>query len=155
LLGLATFALPGMSQTIPIDQFFADAWEEYLLDNPETATTVDRHEYDDRWADWSPSGLAARRLHMENRLAQLAQYDLDDLSSDDALSARLMRYNYESDLATWRIQNYLIRVGQLAGFHNAVYEIVGMMPARNQSDYDNILARLRLTPQHVDQNLEL
>ena len=51
-----------MAQTVPIDHFFADYWEEALRDDPEMATSVDRHEYDDQWANWSPEGRAAVAL---------------------------------------------------------------------------------------------
>ncbi len=77
------------------------------------------------------------------------------MSEEDALSARLLRYNLTSALETWQIQNHLIRVGQLAGFHNAVYEVVGQMPANNRGDYDNILARLERIPELVDDNIAL
>ncbi len=70
--------LTAMAQTVPIDQFFADYWEEALRDDPEMATSVDRHEYDDQWANWSPEGLAVRREHIEKRLEELNRYDFNN-----------------------------------------------------------------------------
>ena len=33
--------------------FFKDTFEQMLRNDPEYATGVGRHEYDDRWTDWS------------------------------------------------------------------------------------------------------
>src|SRR5436309_6882624 len=48
------------------------SFEQMLRDNPEFATGVGRHEYDDRWTDWSKAGRDRRRRFFEQRLSQLA-----------------------------------------------------------------------------------
>jgi uncharacterized protein (DUF885 family) len=56
-------------------------------------------------------------------------------------------------LEAWDLDTYLLRVGQLDGFHNLVYDTIDAMPARSVRDYQNIVARLRGIPTYVDQNL--
>jgi len=39
------------SPGVPIQDFFKSYFEENLKDEPENATGVGRHDYDDRWSD--------------------------------------------------------------------------------------------------------
>ena len=64
LLVVPSFGQPSQAG---IQQFFAQSFEEQLRDNPEFATGVGRHEYDDRWGDWSKAGREQRRAHLRQR----------------------------------------------------------------------------------------
>ena len=74
-------------------------------------------------------------------------------SPQDQLTARLLRDDFALRLEAWDLDTHLLRVGQLDGFHNLVYDTVDLMPARSVRDYENIIARLRSIPAYVDQNL--
>jgi len=140
---------------IPIQDFFKSYFEESLKDDPEYATNVGRHEYDDRWTDLSKVGREVHIAHMRGRLAELAKYDLGSLSEQDQLSARLLKYELTSQLEANDLQTHLLRVGQLYGFHNRVYVTMDRMPARTTKDYQNILARLHTVPAFIDQNIAI
>jgi uncharacterized protein (DUF885 family) len=150
-----TFAARSKAQAplFPIQDFFKSYFEETLKDDPEYATNVGRHEYDDRWTDLSKAGREARLAHMRSRLAELGKYDWGSLSEQDQLSARLLKYELTSQLEANDLQTHLLRVGQLYGFHNRVYLTVDRMPARTAKDYQNILARLHAIPAYIDQNI--
>lgn len=150
-----TFAVRSQAQApfFPIQDFFKSYFEETLKDDPEYATNVGRHEYDDRWTDLSKAGREARIAHMRSRLAELGKYDLGSLSGQDQLSARLLKYELTSQLEANDLQTHLLRVGQLYGFHNRVYLTMDRMPARTAKDYQNILARLHAIPTYIDQNI--
>jgi uncharacterized protein (DUF885 family) len=145
-------ALTPLAQGQPPADFFKDTFDQMLRDNPEYATGVGRHEFDDRWTDWSKAGRDRRRQFFEQRLAQLATAHTGD-SAQDLLTKRVVRYDFESRLEAWDLETHLLRVGQLFGFHNTVYTLIDQMPARNVHDYENIIARLRAIPAYVDQNL--
>ncbi len=132
-----------------MDEFFKQTFEEMLRANPEQATSIGRHEYDDRWTDWSKPARAQRRQFFESRLAMLHQFPSTDLT------VRLVKYDFQSRLDSWDLEDYLIRVGQLFGFHNRIYLTVDRMPARTVHDYENILARLRAVPVYVDQSIDI
>jgi uncharacterized protein (DUF885 family) len=134
--------------------FFKDTFEQMLRNDPEYATGVGRHEYDDRWTDWSRSARDERRRFFEQRLAQLNSAQIGD-SAQDLLTKRVVRYDFESRLEAWELDTHLLRVGQLDGFHNLVYNVIDRMPARNVRDYENIIARLRTLPAYVDQNIAI
>jgi len=138
-----------------IDQFFKETFEEMLRTNPEQATAIGRHDYDDRWTDWSKGAREERRRFLETRLQMLERFPDADLSPANRLTARLVKYDFQSRLDSLDLEDYLIRVGQLFGFHNRVYLTVDRMPARTVHDYENILARLRTVPAYVDQSIGL
>ncbi|HWZ99032.1 MAG TPA: DUF885 domain-containing protein [Candidatus Dormibacteraeota bacterium] len=143
------------SPTVPIQDFFKSYFEESLKDEPEYATNVGRHEYDDRWTDLSKAGRDLRLAHMRSRLSELGKYQLASLSEQDQLSARLLKYDLTSQIEAYDLSTHLLRVGQLYGFHNRVYLTIDRMPARTPRDYQNILARLHGIPAYIDQNIAI
>ncbi|MGH9642565.1 MAG: DUF885 family protein, partial [Terriglobales bacterium] len=138
-------------------KFFADYFEERLRDSPEFATYVGRHEYDDRWSDLSKAGRDRRRAHLEQALATDENFFARraSLSDQDRLSVELLRFDLHTTLDAFDIETYLLRVGQMTGFHNGVYNVIDRMPAFTVKDCENIIARLRAVPAYVDQNLEI
>jgi uncharacterized protein (DUF885 family) len=146
-------ALPLTAQNI--STFFKEAFEERLRDEPEFATSVGRHDYDDRWNDWSKAGREQRRAHLEQRLRQLSSFPQGNLNPQDRLSARLMDYLLRRQLDSTAVEDGLLRVTQQNGLHNRVYSVFDRMPARTPRDYQNLLARLRGVPVYVDQNIAL
>jgi uncharacterized protein (DUF885 family) len=148
-------AQSAQSSSADLATFFAQYFEERLRDEPEFATNVGRHEYDDRWADVSKQGRQQRRAHLEQRLAQLEKFSLDPLAEPDRLSVKLLRYDLGSQLAALDIETYLLRVGQMNGFHNRVYLTIDRMPAYTVRDCENIIARIHAVPAYVDQNIAI
>jgi len=154
-LALLLCLFPQLARTQSIDTFFKDTFEEMLRMNPEFATTIGRHEYDDHWTDWSKPGRDQRRQFFETRLAALKRFPTADLSPSNRQTVRLVLYDFQSRLDAMDLEEYIVRVGQLYGFHNRVYMIVDRMPARTVHDYENIIARLRAVPTYIDQSLEM
>jgi prolyl oligopeptidase len=138
-----------------VSKFFADYFEERLRDEPEFATTVGRHEYDDRWADVSKKGLEQHRAHLAARLEELQMFPAGGLSAQDQLSVKLLNYDLRTQLDAFDVDTYLIRVGQLFGFHNRIYLTIDRMPSFTVRDCENIIARIRAVPANVDQNIAI
>ena len=135
--------------------FFTDAFEEHLRDSPETATAVGRHDYDDRWADWSPAGRDRVQQHLEARLRQAAALPTDDLGDEDRLSIRLFRYVTEQDLAANDLETHLLRVQPLYGLHTRVFLAVDRMPLHSVHEYENVIARLHAVPRYVSEQITI
>lgn len=136
-------------------KFFADYFEERLRDSPEFATNVGRHQYDDRWTDFSKAGRDRRRAHLEQALAAVEKFSARQASfaEQDQLSVKLLRYDLRTQLDAFDIDTYLLRVGQMTGFHNNIYLTIDRMPAFTVKDCENIIARIRAVPAFVDQNI--
>lgn len=146
--------LPSAAQN-SISTFFAQTFEERLRDEPEFATGIGRHEYDDRWNDWSKSGRDRLRAHRAERLRQLSAFSLASLNPQDRLSARLMEYILREQIESTELVDGLLSVTQQGGLHNRVYNIFDRMPARTPRDYQNLLARLNAIPTYIDQNIAM
>src|SRR5437868_1128038 len=138
-----------------LSKFFAQYFEERLRDEPEFATSIGRHEYDDRWADLSKQGRERRRAHLQQRLDQLQKFPTNGVSEQDALSVRLLSYDLRTQLDALDLETYLLRVGQLYGSHTRVYLTIDRMPTFTTKDYENIIARLHAVPAYVDQNIAI
>ena len=138
-----------------VSKFFADYFEERLRDEPEFATTVGRHDYDDRWADVSKKGLEQHRAHLAARLEELQKFPGGGLSAQEQLSVKLLNYDLHTQLDAFDVDTYLIRVGQLFGFHNRIYLTIDRMPSFTVRDCENIIARIRAVPANVDQNIAI
>lgn len=138
-----------------VSKFFADYFEERLSDEPEFATTVGRHDYDDRWADVSKKGLEQHRAHLATRLEELQKFPFGGLSAQEQLSVKLLNYDLRTQLDAFDVDTYLIRVGQLFGFHNRIYLTIDRMPSFTVRDCENIIARIRAVPANVDQNIAI
>ena len=138
-----------------LSRFFAQYFEERLRDEPEFATTIGRHEYDDRWADLSKQGREQRRGHLQQRFDQLQKFPVQGLSEEDLLSVHLLSYDLRSQLDALDLETYLLRVGQMFGAHNRVYVTIDRMPAFTVKDCENIIARLHAVPAYVDQNIAI
>jgi uncharacterized protein (DUF885 family) len=160
LLVLVAFSLivprsSAQTSSADLSTFFAQYFEERLRDDPEFATTVGRHEYDDRWSDLSKSGREQRRAHLQHTFDQVQKFVVQGLSEQDALSVRLLSYDLRTQLDALDLETYLLRVGQLYGSHTRIYLTIDRMPAFTVKDCENIIARLHAVPAYVDQNIAI
>lgn len=71
---------------------------EYLKMNPEAATRLGEHQYDDRLNDYSLAGIKEERALTEKYLAELNKIPFEKLSRVNNVDARIMRHNLESNL---------------------------------------------------------
>ena len=138
-----------------IQKYFKDYFDARLRDDPEFATNAGHYENADKWNDWSKAGRERRRASDEETLRGLDKFPLASLSEEDQLSARLLRYQLRSELDAMDLETHLLRVGQLFGSHNRVYQLIDRMPARTLRDYQNLLGRVHGIPTYVDQNLAI
>lgn len=144
---------PSQAPSSDLTRFLAATFEERLRDRPEYATGAGRHEYDERWTDWSKAGRELRRSHTQRELDQLNHFAETNLSPADRLSVRVLQYDFREELESEEAEDYIARISQLNGFHNRIYQVVDSMPAHSVHDYENIIARLRAVPAYVDQNI--
>jgi uncharacterized protein (DUF885 family) len=147
------FAVSALVSAQAADDFFKKTFEEMLRADPEFATMVGRHDWDDHWTDWSKQGRVQRRQFFEERLNAANAFQTSHLSAEDRLTLRVLQYDFRSRLDAWELETDLLRVGQLFGFHNRIYLLVDIMPSRTVRDYRNIIARIRAMPLYVDQNI--
>lgn len=148
-------AASAQSSSIDLAKFFAQYFEERLRDEPEFATNIGRHDYDDRWVDVSKQGRERRHAHLQQRLDQLEKFSSAQLGEQDRLSVKLLGYDLRTQLDALDLDTYLLRVGQMYGFHNRVYLTIDRMPAYTVKDCENIIARIHAVPVYAEQNIAI
>jgi prolyl oligopeptidase len=155
-LGAPTFPAPAIgASAVLLHTTMADYWEWKLAYFPETATSIGRDEYNDRWRDWSAAGRATIRRDQEEFLSTTIYAGAGNLTAVDRLSEQLLQYELDMALSSATWVELTSQTSQAQGAHNRVLTVIDQMPARDVKDYENILARLRKLPVYVDQTIEL
>lgn len=150
---LASFRIQAQTPHDQVQKFFKDYFDARLKEQPEFATFSGHYENADKWNDWSKAARDRRRAGTEQTLRDLGKFQLPTLPEEDQLSARLLRYQLKAELDSMDLEMYLLRVGQMTGAHNRVFQTIDRMPARNLRDYQNLLGRLHGIPAYVDQDI--
>ncbi|HEX9670095.1 MAG TPA: DUF885 domain-containing protein [Thermoanaerobaculia bacterium] len=158
LLCLAFAAAPLAAQTSDVSgrlhDLFRREWELRLRADPLLATSVGRHDYDDRLPSVALEDLAR---HVEATLAFLAELDAIDrawLPTADRTHADIFRRQLEDRLADYRFGDWQIPFNADSGFHTGFAQLPSQVPLSTVRDYENYIARLRAWPAHVAQQLE-
>ncbi len=153
---LAPLILTAQTDASPAKKLFGEFFEDFLRLHPEAATAFGRADYDDRWTDWSAAGIEARTRLDDAYLARLKALPADGLPEVDRVSAEVLRYGLERERETNRLGlDGMIRVSQLYGAHTNVFQTLDQMPVRTVRDYENMIARIRATPEYIDQVIAL
>jgi len=137
------------SQTLA--QLTGDYWEWRLAVQPELATRVGRTEHNDRWRDLSKAARDRLRQDREEFLQKAMYLSPGNLNPTDLLTSLLMEHELRSQLEAQDYLNLVQLVSQSDGVHNEVFTVVDQMPSRTVKDYENIIARVRALPAHIDQ----
>src|SRR5688572_23226802 len=90
----------------PLHQLFKEYYEDRLREAPELATMRGRTEYNDRWTDWSRAGVERRAKKRQEFLDRIGPYFNAQLSEQDRLSARFLRYTLERSADTEPLDVY-------------------------------------------------
>jgi uncharacterized protein (DUF885 family) len=94
----------GLQAASPADAAFeqvaADCIENLLRSQPETATQLGDHRYDDRLTDYSAAATAARVATLQQELAALEKVDANALTGPNKVDAQILRVELQAALFT-------------------------------------------------------
>jgi len=139
--------------TVALRQLFADYWRWHLANQPEDATRVGVHSFDDRWQDWSKTARAAARQRRQEFLRNFQYAGVGNLTNRERMSLVLIQQRLAAEASTENLR-LLSRLAP-GGAHAEVFRVVRLMPTGSVSDYERLLARLRALPAYVDQHIEV
>ena len=147
--------LIAMAQTDPkkLHQIFEEYFEDKLRNYPESATSLGRNEYNDRWTDWSREARDARRGKLREYERRVSAIAAESLTRQDSLSRGLLLHEIRDSFEVEEISTHLTGLNQLFGPHTRIYLTVREMPARTTADYKNILRRLEAVGTYIDQHI--
>ena len=138
---------------------FDDYWQWRLRENPETATFVGDHRYDDRLSDVSAAAVDRRRAARAEFLGRALRLDPASLPPSDRASLRVLRYELEQAVALDKLcaplscsfDDFWVVVTQQDGPQFDIPRLVNVTRFASTRDYEAYLARLDALPTQIDQ----
>jgi uncharacterized protein (DUF885 family) len=141
------------SQNTGLQKLFADYFEFQLSEDPGTATSLGRNDYNDRWDDPSPEHLQQRRAGLHQFLDRLHSFREADTAGQDRLSYRILEWDLKTrieEIDTIRTYN---AINQFVGGQLNIFSTMSHAPASTVKDYEDQIARLRALPEWADQTI--
>lgn len=148
-------------------EYLADDWKHWMADYPEMATHVGFPGQDTRWTDESPEGIARRKKHLRDSLAELRKFDRAKLPREEQLNFDLYEElletseegeRYFDDPQPFRQvvpRNLAMPINQLEGVQQDAASTIAVMPHATVQDFENILTRLEKLPVLIEQTIAL
>jgi len=136
-----------------LQALFAQEWEYTMRDQPQYASSLGDHRYDDRWPDASPGAYARRAAHARELQARIRAFDPSGLSEEDRLSLQLFARENATQVEGEPFRLWHIVLDQREGIQTA-HELGDAMPFASTHDYEAWIARLRALPAWMDQTIE-
>src|SRR5947209_8291689 len=134
---------------------FDRTWETRLRESPLFATSVGRHEYDDRLPSMTPADLARRHAQTKAALAELAAIDRAALPANEVVSYDIFRRQLQEAAESYDLGDYEMPFNADSGFHTGFSRLPQDMPLRTVKDYENYISRLRAWPRYVREEIAL
>lgn len=133
---------------------FDREWEWELAQDPLWASYLGDRRWNDRWPDISANALAARHVHREAVLKELAAIPRAELAPADRLNYDLFRHQYEMTVEGFQHRQHLIRTSTLDGVQGTEF-VVDSLRFQTVKDFEDWIARLEAFPAYMDQNIAL
>ncbi len=134
-------------------QLFDEYWEWKIAHHPEIATRVGRREHNARWTDRSKASRDRELADLREYLQRAMYLSPGTLTPSMQLSAFLLEHDIRDQIDSEPYLAATSLVSQMTGVQNDVFQTVDQMPAATVADYENIVARLRALPAHIDQTI--
>jgi uncharacterized protein (DUF885 family) len=146
ILVLSASFVFGQDDTRKLHNLFDQAYKDVLRESPETATYFGIPGYNDRWADFSPDGLARERKAMEGYRTALAAIHSDQLNPADQLNYAVFGRFVNVRLDQQQFRSYFMLTNQMQGVHLQISNTLEHAPKLTVKDYEDVIARLKAVP---------
>jgi uncharacterized protein (DUF885 family) len=153
-LSLAAAARPA-DEAARLAALFDREWEVRLAEDPLFATSVGRHEWNDRLPSMRPADLERRRDTWAAMLEELAAIDLQALDHVGGINAAIFRAQLEDRLLDHRFGGYRLPINADSGFHTYLARLPKEVPLRGTGDYENYISRLAAMPRYFAEQIAL
>ena len=150
-------ALGGASQpeVKRLHELFDRNWEIRLRENPMFATSVGRHEYDDRMPSVTPADLERRQNQRKETLAELKRIDRAKLPADEQVNYDIFQRQIAEGIESYEFGEYEMPFNADSGFHSGFSRLAKEMPLATVKDYENYISRLKQWPRYVREEIAL
>ena len=130
-------------------------WQWRLEQQPQFATSIGVHDYDDKLGDVSHSVQAKRAKYWRAVLGKLDELNATQLTTAQNIDLRIYRAQIDSFIANIELGSIEMPLNSDSSFYSDLAMLPRYHPFRNAEDVRNYLARLRAVPSYLDQHTEL
>eukprot|EP00111_Clytia_hemisphaerica_P007835 TCONS_00022785-protein len=134
-------------------------WSWRLLNASEFATSIGKHLYSDRLDEMSLSSYKRREDEARSFLDEIklvrADSSVKSLSEISSFNAELLQADLEQFVHGLQFQTCLFPLNMLEGPHLDFPRLLDWMEKKTPKNFEDIITRLRLFPQRVDELLKL
>jgi uncharacterized protein (DUF885 family) len=155
LVSLIAFSAQAADEVSRLHALFDKTWETNLKENPMNATSVGRHEYDDRLSSMTMADLERRHAQGKATLAELLAIDRSKLPVDEMVNYDIFRRQIEDRIASFELGDYQMPFNADSGFHSGFSRLPQDVPLATTHDYENYISRLNAWPRYVREEIAL
>lgn len=135
-------------------QLIENEWQWTLRDDPEFASWLGDHRYDNRWQDVSLDAIQKRHEYRQSVLENLGKIDSTLLSKQDRVSYELFRGQHEDSVEAYKFGWHLVPLTQRGGIQDSS-SLASSLRFETVNDYEAWNVRLDSFPDYMDQTLAL
>jgi uncharacterized protein (DUF885 family) len=157
LAALALLALPALAQdeVKRLHALFERNWEARIRESPTFATSVGRHELNDRLGSSTPADLERRNEARKKDLADLKAIDREKLPTEERVNYDIFRRQLENGIASYELGDYQMPINADSGFHSGFARLAESVPLATGKDYENYISRLSQWPRYAREHIAL
>lgn len=148
-------AVSSNAEVAKLHALFDGNWEARLKESPLFATSVGRHEYDDRLPSVTPADLARRQSDRKKTLDDLAMIDRAKLPATERVNYDIFKEQIEEAVESYDFADYEMPLNADSGFHSYFSRLPKEMPLATVKDYENYISRLGQWPRYVREQIAL
>ena len=154
---LVLFATPlfAADEVARLHALFDKTWETRIRESPMFATSVGRHEFDDKLGTMTPADLERRHAQTKAALAELLSIDRAKLPANEVVNYDIFRRQLENSIESYDLGDYEMPFNADSGFHTGFSRLAEEVPLRTAKDYENYISRLKQWPRLVAEEIAL
>ena len=134
------------ARTQNLNQIFQDYWQDRLKHDPELASTIGDHRYDDQLSDLSPRAYNDALARGQAFIERLGAIDTTGMNPQLVLSKQLLVHDLVDQQESEICKPWQTPVTQFSGLQVDLPLLVEMLRFTSADDYDRYVARLNKVP---------
>lgn len=143
------------------DAFLDTMFKEYISSSPlemsmliSTPEDYGLEDTSDQLDDFSDEALQQQYDNYRDNLETLKTFDIDNLSKDQQLSYKVMKYYLELAVEGEEYKDYTYNIRHTLGFHIGIPLTLSQIPMKSKEDTTKFLKRLQQFPTLITQLME-
>ena len=132
----------------------ADDWDNTMRTNPEWATSLGDHRFDDKLSDRSLEARKRSKEYDKEILRQLSDYKQASLSKKEQLNFLMFNYSAKRAVDAQQFEGLeFLSLSAMGGVHTSLAQTLQDQRLATEADFRNYIARINAYPLRVDQEI--